>query len=276
MIKKKIIIFGAGYHGRDALRACKAKKNFYDILCFVDNNKKIQNKKILGIKVFSPERIKKIEFDYIILSGRCIKEINLQLEKIKVKKNKIKLWGKKELRISQKLLKRRSKDYDLILKTVIKKLELNKINFWLDLSGLLSLMRGQDFAEMSDVEIAINYNDLKKIIHIFHKGNINFLYKKRIIYRSKLLKKKIPQVCLFGKNTKNDYEPAIIEFNILIFKEDIVENVAKQKFFKNEIWEYKIFKKYKNLKIPAPSLFKQYLSKLYGKDWRIKKNFYYK
>ena len=45
---KKVIIFGAGYHGTNALRSCK-KKNMR-VLFFVDNAKKLISKKILGKK----------------------------------------------------------------------------------------------------------------------------------------------------------------------------------------------------------------------------------
>ena len=39
---KKVIIFGSGYHGRNALRACRKKK--IEVLFFVDNNIKLNNK----------------------------------------------------------------------------------------------------------------------------------------------------------------------------------------------------------------------------------------
>ena len=61
---KKVIIFGSGYHGRNALRACRKKK--IEVLFFVDNNIKLNNKLILGKKVYSPNIIKNTNFDYII------------------------------------------------------------------------------------------------------------------------------------------------------------------------------------------------------------------
>ena len=43
---KKVIIFGAGYHGRNALRVCIRKK--IKVLNFVDNNKKLNKRTILN------------------------------------------------------------------------------------------------------------------------------------------------------------------------------------------------------------------------------------
>ena len=67
--KKKVIIFGAGYHGRNALRVSETKKN-YRVICFADNNKKIQGKKILGKKIINPKKINEYKFDKIIICGR--------------------------------------------------------------------------------------------------------------------------------------------------------------------------------------------------------------
>ena len=50
-----------------------------------------------------------------------------------------------------------------ILSFVIKKFEKHKIEYWLDFSGLLALIRKQHLAELSDVDISINLKDIKKI-----------------------------------------------------------------------------------------------------------------
>ena len=96
---KKVIIFGAGYHGRNALRSCK-KKNM-KVLFFVDNAKKLISKKILGKKVYNPKIIKTSNFDNIIVSGRYINQIFKQLKELNISKKKILFWGKKELKLSK-------------------------------------------------------------------------------------------------------------------------------------------------------------------------------
>ena len=95
-MQKKIIIFGAGYHGRNALRACNRKK-IYKVLCFVDNNNKIHNTKILNKKVLSPKILKYLDFDKVIITGRYIPTIVDQLGNQKIDKSKYLFWGKKEI-----------------------------------------------------------------------------------------------------------------------------------------------------------------------------------
>ena len=56
-MKEKIIIFGAGYHGRNALRVLLRKKE--KNILFLDNNNFLKNKKILGKKVYLPTNINK-------------------------------------------------------------------------------------------------------------------------------------------------------------------------------------------------------------------------
>ena len=54
-------------------------------------------KKIFGIKIFSPDKIKKIiKGDNLILCGRNIKEQLKQLAKV-IDKKKIVIWGAKNL-----------------------------------------------------------------------------------------------------------------------------------------------------------------------------------
>ena len=55
-MKKKVVIFGCGFHGRAVFRKCISFKKKYEIICWVDNdNKKIINhfleKKYLNQKI---------------------------------------------------------------------------------------------------------------------------------------------------------------------------------------------------------------------------------
>ena len=166
---KKVIIFGSGYHGRNALRACKKKK--IEVLFFVDNNKKLNNKVILGKKVYKPSMIEKTKFDYIILSGRHINSIKNQITKLKVDKKKFLIWGKKELKLDKVDLKKRSKQLIKILKIIIYNFHKYKIKYWLDMGSLLYFLRHQDLAETSDVDFILDYKDLSQLENVCKKTN---------------------------------------------------------------------------------------------------------
>jgi len=274
---KKAIIFGAGYYGRNALRVCKRKK--IKVLFFVDNNKRFHNKKVLGKKIYNPNLLTKIKFDKIIISGRHNKEIVNQLKILKIDRKKFLFWGKKELKLSRNYLKKRSLEISISLKKIIFYLKKFKIKFWIDLGSLLLLFRKQDLAETSDVDIILNYADLKKlekICKIISKKNKNYLFKKRLIYKSKLINKNnIKQLSLTKINNKNfNFEPAIFEFNLLVKKKNYGENLAKRKILNLKYWSSQNFIEYKNLILPIPISAKKYLSKIYGDSWKVKKNFF--
>ena len=167
--KKKVIIFGAGYHGRNALRKCNQKTSIYKVINFIDNDIKKKNTYVLNKKVIHPNKIFNIFFDKIIFCGRHIKSQTKQIKKIGINKSKFIFWGQTKLKLSKKNLTKRSKILTHMIKYIASEFKKNNIDYWIDYSGLLALMRKQDLAEMSDVDISVYFKDLKKILKILKK-----------------------------------------------------------------------------------------------------------
>ena len=276
-MKKKIVIFGVGYYGRNAFRVSKYKN--YKTIFFVDNNFKYLKKKIMGTKVYSPKVLKKDHrnFNYIILTGRHIDEMRSQLLKFKIDKKKILTWGKKDLKLKKKYFTQRSKDIYNSLKKLVSYFKKYKINFWLDHGSLLFVTRKQDLADTYDVDLILNVKDLSKLERICKQicyKYKNYYYKTQL-YHSCLLKKKIKKIVLFKTSGKNkNYEPAIFEFNLLVNKNKKFENLAKNKIFSKNFWKKKIFLKYKEIFLPVPFCHTKYLNIVYGDNWKTKLNFY--
>jgi len=63
---KKAIIFGAGLVGKKSYNLFKHE---YDFLCFVDNAGYKQGTTLCGLPVYSPARLKEIEFDCIFIAA---------------------------------------------------------------------------------------------------------------------------------------------------------------------------------------------------------------
>ena len=57
-MKKKVIIFGCGFHGRAVFRKCKILKKF-DVVAWIDNDERKKNKSLFNIKIYPPKLIKK-------------------------------------------------------------------------------------------------------------------------------------------------------------------------------------------------------------------------
>lgn len=274
---KKVIIFGAGYHGRNALRACK-KKNM-KVLFFVDNAKKLIKKKILGKVVHSPKIIKNYDFDNIIVSGRHINQISKQLKELNICKKKILFWGRKELKLSKNLLEKRAKKVYFGFKIISDYLKNYKIKFWLDLGSLLFISRNQNLALSSDIDLLVEFKDYKKLQRVCRKicfENKYFKISKNNVYKSKILKKdNITQLVItISKKNNFDFEPANFEFNLLVSKENKFENLAKKKIYKINYWKSQKFINHKKLMYPVPIKRNKYLKTLYGSNWHEEKNFF--
>ena len=271
---KKIVIFGAGYHGRMAYRKLKEKRDRSKII-FVDNGVIKKPKTFFNEKISNPKILLKQKFDKVILCGRYIKQQKKQLNNYGINKNII-LWGRKNLKPNQKTLSQRSKKYISILKDIFKKFEKNNIEYWADYSGLLALKRKQDIAEMSDFDICINAEDYKKIIELLKKSKL-YNIEVRYNFYSKIKKKKFPKIVVYGKCDFNKMEPPTIDFIPRVFYKNKNEELKLNKNIiqNSKIWEgYKEIS-YKNIKIKIPKNSEKYLKKLYGKKWYIEENFWY-
>ena len=274
MKKLKTIIFGIGYHGRETYRKCNLSKKKYKIICFVDNES--QSKKYLfKKKIFKVNKVKKTQFDIIILSGRYISEQSEQLYSLGIKKEKILIWGKNKFKLPKKFLNKRSKLLTKMLKYLSFNFNKNKVNYWIDLSGLLALIRKQDLAEMSDVDISIKSNDIKKVTKILKKKNNLFNFNIKYNLKSNYSNKIYPEMWISGKTDYNIIEPPLIDFIVKIFLKKRTENLGKP----NKEFPLKFFTshkkmKYKNILLNIPIRYKNYLKQLYGNDWRKKANFW--
>ena len=152
------VIFGCGYHGRSVYRKIKKNKK----LLWVDNDKKKHFKRLFNISIKPVSELKEIKYKKIIFSGRNIKEQLNQYQKLKLDKKKIIIWDSFKLNPSKNLLEAREKHSIKILKSIIKIFSVNNINYWVDLSGLLQLIRDKKISLLSDFDFSFFFKDQKK------------------------------------------------------------------------------------------------------------------
>ena len=260
-----VIIFGAGYHGRAALRKCYEDKKI-NCIFFVDNNQKLSGKKILGKKIYKPDIINRTNFDKLILCGRYIDEQLKQLSEYKIN-NKILIWGRKKIQPHKRKLQEREQKLLSILKYIIKKFEKKNINYWIDYSGLLSLKRKENLATLSDVDISVDINDLKKILSLLNIHNKLF----KLYYSSNsqnIQKKKSIKLYLLGKTNLNYLEPPAIDFVFQIFNKNNSVNVNTKKSYLIKYWKSYEIIKYKKINFRIPCFSEKYLKEVYGSLWK--------
>ena len=259
-----VIIFGAGYHGRAALRKCNESKN-KNCIFFIDNDQKLNGKKILGKKIFKPEILNRGHFDKLILCGRYINEQLKQVSKYKIDK-KILIWGRKKIQPNKRQIQEREKKLISILKYIVQKFEQKKINYWIDYSGLLSLKRKENLALLSDVDISVNVKDLKKILYILRSKNKLFkLYYKRYFFNNK---KKFIKLFILGKTNINNLEPPIVDFVLQKFNKNNSTNINDKKLHAIKYRKSFDIIKYKKINFRIPCFSDKYLKEVYGNSWK--------
>ncbi len=83
---KKVMIFGTGSSAQYVYDLLNYDVN---LICYLENDETKINKNFNGKKVISPMELINYEFDYIIIASQYYKEIETQLLKLKIGKNKL-------------------------------------------------------------------------------------------------------------------------------------------------------------------------------------------
>ena len=181
-------IFTTGYHGRQIYRKLNKSKKFKG---FIDNNKNLVNKKFFNKPIFHPTNIEKLKIDKIYVAGGHLKEIYYQLtKKLKFDKKKIVCLSSNQIKFNNKQLKIREKKTLSLIKKIIKIFKDWKIDYWFANSSTLGIIRKDDLASFSDVDILVKSEHIKKFY--------NALKLKKIKFKFNLFKKKnkIKQIIL--------------------------------------------------------------------------------
>ena len=173
----KYIIFGCGYHGRAVYR--KLKSNKKQIVGWIDNDIKKNNKKLFGLLIRPVSSLQKLNFSKIIFSGRSIDEQIKQYKKLKIENKKIEIWDNFKIKPTKKMELNRERSAVYILKKIIKILNNNNINYWIDSSGLLQLIRNKKLSKLSDFDLTFRYEDHQKILRLFKSNNFYLVKKKK-------------------------------------------------------------------------------------------------
>jgi len=250
---KKIFIYGSGYYGSQVFKKIKKK---FQIVGFIDSDKRKINKKKHGKKIYPIEILKKKTFFKIFIASMWSSDIYNSLISKKIPKNKIYIYPASLVNKNQK----KKVNWHVILKELIKIFDYNKIHYHLDHSSLLGLIRDGNVYD-SDIDIAVNIDQLSLIKKILIKSKkINKIdygiidvekkgFGKKFLYQLKLnnlidlhIKKKIKKKYFW-----------IVGSNILNCEEKFFSITKKIKF--------------KNLNLKIPFFHKKYLINLYGKSW---------
>ena len=262
---KKIVIFGTGNAGRAIYRTFKDNKE-YKIVAFIDNNKDMVGKDYKGISIFSPNEYDKLEFDYIAYGGVWHKQMKTQLKNLGILDEKIKLISEDELIYTSD---EREKSVDNIVKKLDEYLQSKNIEYYLEGSSGLYLLRGKSLSYGSDVDIfVLKYDELlilaQELPKIFSDLNIEIVkFQKDDLVRKK---NQIDRICI----TDNSEEKVIIDIGMPDeYGEYLVTNYNNNKFFYIPKWVYEggfVRMPYKNFYVSMLAKYDDFFTITYGKN----------
>ena len=254
---KNIFIYGAGNYGTEVY---KKIKNKFNVLGFLDSDKKKYKKYKFKKKIFSPEVLKKKKFDKIYIASMWSNDIFNELITRKIPKKKIYKYPIARIHKNRN----KKKNWEVLFNNLIILFEKNNIHYHLDHSSLLGKIRDND-VYASDIDIAVDYKQL-------------FLIQKTLKNSSKFHKIEYGRIDIkdkkFGK-----------QFLYQLTIDKLIDLQVKKQVGKKYYWiigskilycEAKFFKKikkinFKKIKLNIPYFYKKYLNNLYGATWKIPK-----
>ena len=253
---KKFFIYSTGYYGRQLFRKLKDK---LIITAFLDQ-KKI-NKKIFNKKVLLPNNIGR--YDHIYFSGFSKKKYFEVIKKWKFEKKKTTLVNTKDVKIDKINLKKREKKTRVIFSKLLKLLNTNNFDYFINSSSLLAIIRKDSFSYYSDIDIEILLNDFERLKKILNKKS---LFKHIVISKNQI-------VIQSGKNDNFEFEPAILDLmpfkkskKKILFSRD---HLKKKSVNVNLIYDKKIYF-YNGIPVKIPHDINKYLAKIYGNKFNVR------
>ena len=281
MNSQKIIIYSLSWYSRAVYRKLKKENRNIEVVAFVDNDKLKQGANFDGVPILNPSSIKELNHDYIYIGGRESHSISQDLIKEQsIKKNKIFLFTKNDIRLETSQLEENNKLIINILNEIKNISQTNSIEYWLDFSSLLALKRNQLFSEYSDTDISLVNDSYMKLLlshlqDIQDRLEINISTEYNQIESDALKEGDLLKITLTN--------PTIIEDN-----EPICIDISRKYFFQNKCFQPypngKLFscdKKHfdsqdwaliHNIEVPHPLFLEDYIQGIYGKDWRVPNN----
>jgi hypothetical protein len=273
-----IVIFGTGIDGRRIYRFEK-KRNKNKIIAFLENDKNKIGKFFFNLPIIGIDHLSNIKFSksIFLLGGRYMDDQFKQLKNVKINLKNIIKTKRWKYKFSKKEIIFREKKTKQILADLLKIFVKNNINYFIDGSSFLALMRKQKLSEFTDVDISIidsNYDNLiKDLKPLQRKYKIFFSYYKKSHFLFK--KGNLLQIVILSKNNEKKYEPAGVEiYTEFLYKKNYyrivpinIINRVPQKFRDKAV---KL--NYDNLKLRVTNLKNNYAKFSYGPQWKKKDN----
>jgi len=268
----KTIIFSIGAIGRLFYRKFNNNSK-YNIIGFIDNNKELKGQFYDDKPIYMVDDIINLDFDKVLIGGVHYEAMENQLKDLGITEDKIEMIEDSQISYSDDI---RSKKVDELVYLFCDIMEKENIKYYLIASSLLSLLRGDDLAKVSDVDIMLDSKeDLKRVYEIFKQYEekfdmnvTNYLVDKQTNF---LNIGDSSFVTIASKSDPKISEPAMIDVNILFESKNhrFYRLGDKYIYFDKKYFEEIKYLDYKNIKMPVPHMYDQYLIETYGEGYIV-------
>lgn len=264
--REKVVIFGASKAGENFIN----HQEQYNIVAIIDNDKEKEGQYLSNIKIYSPSKLKNLEYKKIIITSMYYKAIKNQLiNEFNINPSDIIAANKSMLK---EVMSPFEDDQTLnyaknILKKLVNILNNYNLSFFLDYGTLLGMIRDQNLIRWDDdIDISCSSDEFNKLTEavnrfIFETSNELPTWKYNLIYNYG----KVSNISLTFENEL--FKP--LKFSIDIWLTYFYEDKAFQLMNKCENKYFigcdKII--VEDFEYPIPKFVDEYLTLLYG-DWQ--------
>lgn len=275
-----IFIFGAGEAGKAAL---KYLQNDFQVLGFVDNDTTKQANKLAGLTVHAPEKLLKMQFDYIYVASEFFEQIERQLQtELAINVNKIRILPAHAIKGIQLGNTEANQNALKLLAIVTETLNKDNVAYYVDAGTLLGIVRDNALIPWDDdLDIAINSTDTDKcfqsITSLLERLELEFntpwelfINKARNDYNS-IHKGDCASFKL--RPIKAQRKLAQLDVFIKYVDEELMHYVISSRGFTMPSSHLLTTEKYQfnNITLNLPSNATSYLATHYGDDWQTPK-----
>lgn len=261
---QRVVIFTIGFHARATFRYL-ARQTDCRVVGFVDNNPAAQGTMLFGLPVLAPQALPELDFDLVAVPGRNQAAITAQLrDELRVESDRIWSVNKSEVPPAPDELERRGADLGRLLRQAVSVIETLGMDYWAMHSGLLGLLRGQELALFSDLDLCVTADGFKRLAdRLQHDGF-------EVTARRSADDAVLTEICLKQTPVRPWDEPAMIDLHPLALGPTEATWLVNHKPLSLAAGFFHgcAYASYRNMPVRVPLDAAAVLTELYGPDWR--------
>lgn len=258
------LIFSIGAAGRAIYRSLSKDPN-YKIIGFIENNLKIVGNKFEDIEIFAANNICNLKFDKVFLGGVWAKDMQEQLLSLGVNREKIEILSEKDISFS-------TPTRDIVTDNAVKKLDeffiKNNIDYFIDGSSLLCMLRKRSLSVVSDVDIMVlKYENLEFLAEELPKFFKEF--KVEVVkFEKEDIVRKVGEIFKIVVSD-NEIEKMVLDINVYndYGKCGVLGYNGEYFYIPKEMISEFIRYPYKDFELSIPKEFDKYLKMVYGDNY---------